>query len=83
MLQLPAIPDPTWPIGKDADENKVVRTWADPSMPPAKLEGGRKDHIALGTARFPEHDSYDSFLDTYGRSLSPCLNAYADVPLCA
>ncbi len=48
MLQLPAIPDPAWPVGKDAEENVVVRTWADPSHPPVKLEAGRKDHIALG-----------------------------------
>src|SRR3954453_477187 len=24
MLQLPAIPDPTWPVGADAEENVVV-----------------------------------------------------------
>ncbi len=50
MLQLPAIPDPAWPVGKDAEENVVVRTWADPSVPPLPLTDGRKDHIALGTA---------------------------------
>src|SRR3954454_11561017 len=48
MLQLPAIPDPALPIGKDAGENVVVRTWALPDRPPIKLEGARKDHIALG-----------------------------------
>ena len=48
MLQLPAIPDPTWPVGRDADENVVARTWADPAHPPAKLDGGRKDHVAIG-----------------------------------
>jgi seryl-tRNA synthetase len=48
MLQLPAIPDPTWPIGADANENKVVRTWADPSMPPNPLTKDQKDHAALG-----------------------------------
>jgi len=48
MLQLPAIPDPTWPVGKDADENVVARMWNDPSIPPAPL-GDRKDHVALGT----------------------------------
>jgi seryl-tRNA synthetase len=49
MLQLPAIPDPTWPVGKDDSENVVVRTWADPGHPPVKLEqGGKKDHITLG-----------------------------------
>ena len=50
MLQLPAVPDPTWPVGKDAEENKVVRTWADPSVAPNKLATGQKDHIALGTS---------------------------------
>lgn len=49
MLQLPAVPDPTWPVGKDADENVVVRTWADPSHPPRRLgDGGAKDHVRLG-----------------------------------
>jgi seryl-tRNA synthetase len=47
MLLLPAIPDPSWPIGKDETENVVARTWADPSHPPLRLEGGRKDHITL------------------------------------
>src|SRR5262245_56918483 len=28
MLQLPAIPDATWPVGADAAENKVARSWA-------------------------------------------------------
>jgi seryl-tRNA synthetase len=49
MLLLPAIPDPTWPIGKDAEENKVVRTWNDPEVAPLPLKDGRKDHIVLGT----------------------------------
>ncbi|HSI34923.1 MAG TPA: serine--tRNA ligase [Tepidisphaeraceae bacterium] len=48
MLQLPAIPDPAWPVGRDAEENVVVRTWADPARPAVKIEGGRKDHVALG-----------------------------------
>lgn len=48
MLQLPAIPDPSWPVGADANENKVVREWADPSIPPEHLRPGRLDHIALG-----------------------------------
>jgi seryl-tRNA synthetase len=48
MLQLPAIPDPSWPIGKDETENVVARTWAHPSQPPVRLQDGRKDHIALG-----------------------------------
>jgi seryl-tRNA synthetase len=50
MLQLPAIPDPSWPVGKDDKDNVVARTWADPAHPPVKLEGGKKDHIALGKA---------------------------------
>ena len=47
MLQLPAIPDPTWPVGKDETENVVARTWADPSHPPVRLQDGLKDHIVL------------------------------------
>ena len=47
MLQLPAIPDPTWPVGKDETENVVARTWADPSHPPVHLKDGLKDHIVL------------------------------------
>jgi seryl-tRNA synthetase len=50
MLLLPAIPDPSWPIGADDKDNKVVRTWADPSHPPLPLKDGRKDHIVLGAA---------------------------------
>jgi len=48
MLQLPAIPDPTWPVGKDDADNVVARIWADPAHPPVKLEGGKKDHVILG-----------------------------------
>jgi seryl-tRNA synthetase len=48
MLQLPAIPDPSWPVGKDDSENVLDRTWADPAHPPVTLEGGKKDHVALG-----------------------------------
>jgi seryl-tRNA synthetase len=47
MLQLPAIPDPSWPIGKDDSQNVVARSWEDPEHPPIRLGGGRKDHIAL------------------------------------
>ena len=47
MLQLPAIPDPTWPVGKDETENVVARTWADASHPPVHLKDGLKDHIIL------------------------------------
>src|SRR5688572_333620 len=50
MLQLPAIPDPSWPVGKDETENVVARTWADPERPPLRLESGSKDHIALSRA---------------------------------
>jgi seryl-tRNA synthetase len=50
MLQLPAIPDPSWPKGKDAEENVVVRAWAAPDRPPVPLADGRKDHVALGTS---------------------------------
>src|SRR5437667_10481339 len=39
MLQLPAIPDPSWPVGADEKDNVVVRTWADPSIPAAPLSG--------------------------------------------
>jgi seryl-tRNA synthetase len=50
MLQLPAVPDPTWPIGADAAENRVVRTWAHPDIPAAPLDGSRRqsDHSTLG-----------------------------------
>jgi seryl-tRNA synthetase len=47
MLLLPAIPDPSWPIGKDETANVVARTWADPAHPPMRLEAGGKDHITL------------------------------------
>ena len=55
MLQLPAIPDPTWPVGKDDADNVVVRTWADPAAPAAPARRrAQKDHVALGTvARHP------------------------------
>jgi seryl-tRNA synthetase len=48
MLQLPAIPDPTWPVGKDDADNVVARTWADPAHPPVQLEAGKNDHVTLG-----------------------------------
>jgi seryl-tRNA synthetase len=48
MLQLPAVPDPAWPIGRDDSNNVVVRTWADPGNAPVQVGAGRKDHIALG-----------------------------------
>ena len=48
MLQLPAIPDPAWPVGKDDSENKVVREWSPANAPPAPLAADQKDHISLG-----------------------------------
>lgn len=48
MLKLPAIPDPTWPVGKDDSENVVARHWADPDRPARPLQKGELDHIALG-----------------------------------
>lgn len=48
MLQLPAIPDPSWPVGKDERENVVVRTWSDPTHSPLQLDAGGKDHVTLG-----------------------------------
>src|SRR5204863_8491350 len=43
MLQLPAIPDPSWPVGKDAEENLVVRTWPE-GKTPEPLRKDQKDH---------------------------------------
>lgn len=48
MLQLPAIPDPSWPVGKDERENVVVRTWSDPTHSPLQLDASGKDHVTLG-----------------------------------
>lgn len=48
MLQLPAIPDPTWPIGRDDSENVEHKRWADPAHPPRKMSEGLKTHIELG-----------------------------------
>lgn len=50
MLQLPAIPDPGWPVGKDADANVVVRTWHAPGREPKPLTASQLDHIKLGEA---------------------------------
>jgi seryl-tRNA synthetase len=44
MLQLPAIPDPSWPIGKDDNENLEYEKWHDPSRPPRT---GGKSHVDL------------------------------------
>src|SRR5262249_21305294 len=49
MLQLPAIPDPSWPAGKDDTENKVINEWAPPGKKPGPLQSGQLDHLALGT----------------------------------
>ncbi|RYG66983.1 serine--tRNA ligase, partial [bacterium] len=48
MLQLPAVPDPAWPVGADAAENVVVRQWNSPGREPKPLGDGQLDHIALG-----------------------------------
>jgi seryl-tRNA synthetase len=48
MLQLPAIPDPSWPVGRDDSENVVARIWSDPEHPPLQLDAGKKDHVTLG-----------------------------------
>jgi seryl-tRNA synthetase len=50
MLQLPALPDASWPVGKDADENVVVRTWHATGREPGPLTAGQKTHIQLGEA---------------------------------
>jgi seryl-tRNA synthetase len=46
LLQIPNLPHAKAPIGKDASENPVVRTWGE------KPQLGEKvlDHVALGTA---------------------------------
>jgi len=49
MLQLPAIPDPTWPEGKDEQDNKVVREWNNGTLKPVPLGPDRRSHIDLGT----------------------------------
>lgn len=48
MLQLPAIPDPAWPIGRDDTDNVVARHWHAPGREPKPLADGHVDHIALG-----------------------------------
>ena len=49
MLQLPAIPDPAWPVGRDDAENVQIRTWHAPGREPRELPPGQLDHVALGT----------------------------------
>ncbi|HRK30324.1 MAG TPA: serine--tRNA ligase [Tepidisphaeraceae bacterium] len=51
MLQLPAIPDASWPVGKDDSENKVVRTWDNGAITPAPLGAERLSHIELGVKK--------------------------------
>ncbi len=51
MLQLPAIPDPSWPVGKDDAENKVVRMWDNGIIKPEPLGPDRKSHIDLGVKK--------------------------------
>jgi seryl-tRNA synthetase len=48
MFQLPAIPDPSWPVGKDDTDNVVVRKWNAPGREPAPLAASQKNHIQLG-----------------------------------
>jgi seryl-tRNA synthetase len=48
MLQLPAVPDPTWPVGRDDGENVEHTRWADPAHPPRQMSEGLKTHVELG-----------------------------------
>ena len=45
LLEIPNLPHPDVPLGKDASANPVVRTWGDKP----KLSGEILDHAALGT----------------------------------
>jgi seryl-tRNA synthetase len=44
MLQFPAIPDPSWPIGKDDSDNVVVRTWENGKSSDSNLAYGKRSH---------------------------------------
>ncbi|MDP3947973.1 MAG: serine--tRNA ligase [bacterium] len=44
LLQIPNLPDPDVPVGKDASGNKVMRTWGKPP----KFDFQPKDHLELG-----------------------------------
>lgn len=44
MLQIPNLPAPDVPVGKDESENKVIRSWGKPS----KFDFKPKDHLELG-----------------------------------
>jgi seryl-tRNA synthetase len=45
LLGIPNLPHPAAPVGKDASENPVVRSWGEI----AKLSGPVADHVVLGT----------------------------------
>jgi len=54
MLQLPAIPDPTWPVGTDDSQNMEYEKWHDPSRPPRTNVKPHVDVVtALGIVDFP------------------------------
>ncbi len=44
MLTVPNVPDPSVPVGKDANGNKEVKQWGEPP----KFDFQAKDHIELG-----------------------------------
>lgn len=44
MLQIPNLPTPDVPVGKDESENKVIRSWGKP----AKFDFKPKNHLELG-----------------------------------
>jgi seryl-tRNA synthetase len=48
-LQLPLVPDPSWPVGKDDTENVVIKHWHAEGRDPKPLASGQLDHITLGT----------------------------------
>lgn len=45
LLQLPQVPDPDVPVGKDDTENVQIKTWGDVR----RFEFAPKDHVELGT----------------------------------
>jgi len=46
LLQIPNLPHPAAPVGKDAADNVVVRTWGEKPQ----LADPVRDHVAIGTA---------------------------------
>ncbi len=46
LLNIPNLPHPNAPIGKDAADNVVVRTWGEKPQLPEPV----RDHVAIGTA---------------------------------